>query len=655
MGTKELLKPRLKEYVETITSKSKGTDKYVCPLCGSGTGKHKTGAFSIQDETRWKCFSCGEGGDIFDLIGLVEGIDDPKDLFKRAEEIFNISSYKTNSYTLENVKSSFRPSADKNRTKEPKKDKEPLESYFKRCAEALDNEYISYRGISRETAEKYNLGIDNHFKTKEGDKYTEWKALIIPTGPNSFMARNTDINNKDERVRKNGTAIPFNWECLKTSNNPIYIVEGEIDALSIIEAGGEAIGIGGTSGTNQLVKKYLLENPPKAPLILALDNDDEGRNKEAQLAEVLKEMDIEFIQYSPNETIGDYKDANEALTADREGLVRAILIGYEVCQTALNEQREAIRAEYIKTSAKYHINEFLEGVAASVETAFIPTGFKQLDYYLDGGLFEGLYGIGAISSLGKTTFILQVADQIAQNGQDVLIFSLEMARAEIMAKSISRNTAQIVEAEKLDSKLAKTARGITTGKFYKSYSAEDKGIINKAVNAYAQYADHLFIYEGVGDLGPKEVKNIVDHHCKVTGNRPVVIVDYLQILAPTDIRATDKQNTDKAVLELKRLSRDYKIPVIAISSLNRANYSSKISMEAFKESGAIEYSTDVLIGLQLKGVGEKDFNVDEAKSRTPREVELIILKNRNGRTGSTIDLNYYPMFNLFDEWTAAEW
>ena len=54
------------------------------------------------------------------------------------------------------------------------------------------------------------------------------------------------------------------------------------------------------------------------------------------------------------------------------------------------------------------------------------------------------------------------------------------------------------------------------------------------------------------------------------GTNPVVIIDYLQILAPTDIRATDKQNTDKAVLELKRISRDYSVPIIGISSFIQA-------------------------------------------------------------------------------------
>jgi replicative DNA helicase len=133
------------------------------------------------------------------------------------------------------------------------------------------------------------------------------------------------------------------------------------------------------------------------------------------------------------------------------------------------------------------------------------------------------------------------------------------------------------------------------------------------------------------------------------GKAPVVLVDYLQILAPHNEKATDKQNTDKAVLELKRISRDYKIPIIAISSFNRENYRMEVTMQAFKESGAIEYSSDVLLGLQLYGVGSTGFNVDEERKKNPREVELKILKNRNGKVGGEILFEYYPQFNYFIE------
>ena len=86
---REQLKEQLKSYVESITHKSKGANMYVCPLCGSGTGSHSTGAFSIKG-TSWKCFSCNKGGDIFDLIGEYEGIADHSKQLKRAGELFGI-------------------------------------------------------------------------------------------------------------------------------------------------------------------------------------------------------------------------------------------------------------------------------------------------------------------------------------------------------------------------------------------------------------------------------------------------------------------------------------------------------------------------------------------------------------------------------------
>ena len=100
-------------------------------------------------------------------------------------------------------------------------------------------------------------------------------------------------------------------------------------------------------------------------------------------------------------------------------------------------------------------------------------------------------------------------------------------------------------------------------------------------------------------------------------------------------------------MELKRISRDFKIPVLAISSLNRASYDKSINMTGFKESGGIEYSADVLFGLQLKGVEGQDFDVEKAKIKNPREIELKILKNRNGKTGGSLFFNYYPEFNYF--------
>ena len=640
---REQLKGQLRPYVESITQRSKGANMYVCPLCGSGTGNHSTGAFSIKDGTSWKCFSCNEGGDIFDLIGKYEGIADHSEQLKRAGELFGITidSYRAT------AQEDFREYQNQPKTEQYTHKSIHTADYTQFFLKAnKDIEKTTYhRGISLETLNRFKIGYVENWRHPKAPNAPASPRLIIPTSKESYLARDTRENIPEEQKpyskSKVGSIHIFNAKALQTATKPIFIVEGELDALSIIEVGGEAVALGTTTKVKSLLE-ILKTTKPEQPLIISLDNDEAGEKAYKELSEGLQGLSIPYYRLNP---AGEHKDANEALQSDREALKQAV----EEAEHIQDEAEQAQREAYLNTSTAYYLQSFIDGIADSVNTPYIPTGFKKLDAVLDGGLYEGLYIVGAISSLGKTTLITQITDQIAQAGQDVLIFSLEMARTEIMAKSISRHTLQQVLNNGGDIRNAKTTRGITTGKRYESYSKAERELINGAIVAYSQYANHIYISEGIGDIGAEQIRETVKQHILFTGNTPVVVIDYLQILAPYSERATDKQNTDKAVMELKRISRDYKTPVIGISSFNRANYSVAVSMEAFKESGAIEYSSDVLLGLQLKGAGEKNFDANEAKKKSPREIELVILKNRNGSTGDKLGYKYYPLFNYFEE------
>ena len=94
---REQLKGYLRNYVESVTQKSKGANLYVCPLCGSGTGKSGTGAFSIKNGTSWKCFSCNAGGDIFDLYGAINGTADHNEQLRGLSELYGVqvASYRS--------------------------------------------------------------------------------------------------------------------------------------------------------------------------------------------------------------------------------------------------------------------------------------------------------------------------------------------------------------------------------------------------------------------------------------------------------------------------------------------------------------------------------------------------------------------------------
>lgn len=631
---------------------------YICPLCGHGT--HGDGLArnpKSEDGSGLKCFGCGFSGDILDLYQQTKGVNYNEALNDLAGQI-GISIEK---------------GAPAKAAPVPKKPKQEAKTedymeYYQRAqsarSEAPAQEYLKSRGISEAIAAKYWLGYDPAYKTFNIDEdgqqaFTTWRALIIPTGKGSYIARNIDkpqASEKKNRYRKKGASLIFNSKALYTATKPIFVVEGEIDALSIIEAGGEAIGLGSTSNYIQLVS-LLKQKPAAQPLILALDADKDGKETEEKLAEELTTLQAAFYRYN---LYGAAKDANEALLIDREGFICEVQAAERAQEAELEAIAEAAKEDYLKTAAANALQDFLGGIQASADTPALKTGFAGLDKALDGGLYEGLYIIGAISSLGKTTLALQIIDQLAQQGQDCLVFSLEMSRHELIAKSISRHTFLLAE-HKAD---AKTTRGITAGARWKKYSEAEKGLINKALAAYRDYAQHIFIHEGTGDIGVEKIKDVVQLHINVTGNKPVILIDYLQILAPYDMRASDKQNTDKATLELKRLSRDYKVPVIGISSFNRDNYTAPVNNASFKESGAIEYSADVLIGLQYEGMDYQEGETEPARQKRIRElirtneakarqgeaqaIQAKILKNRNGSKGQAL-FNFYAMFNCFME------
>ena len=143
-----------------------------------------------------------------------------------------------------------------------------------------------------------------------------------------------------------------------------------------------------------------------------------------------------------------------------------------------------------------------------------------------------------------------------------------------------------------------------------------------------------------------------------TGVKPVVIVDYLQIIQGDEKRQSTKELIDSNVTELKRISRNNDVPVFVISSLNRSNYLTPVDFESFKESGGIEYTCDVLWGLQLQAINEDIFNSDkklkekrerikEAKAEIPRKIELVCLKNRYGPSSYSVAFDYYPQYDLY--------
>lgn len=646
---------------------------YVCPLCGSGSHRASgsTGAFKIDGATlRWHCFSCGEGGDIFDLYEKRDHLSKSD----AAKEVLRRYGPRSSS-PASPVQRTMLPAAPQPREEKGKSYKD-FRPYLEQCAKALPGSagerYLMGRGLTQETLRRFGVGYDAQAAAvvipyPEAEHGYHSKRLVTPQPGES--------PHRKPRADEAGPEPLFNVPALYKGAEVVFVVEAQLCALSIEQEGCAAVAIGGTTGERKLLSQ-LEKQPTSAALVVCLDNDKPSENdpekdkktaKRAQeLAEKLRERGFTALQ--DNTICGNAKDPNDALQADRAAFRAALASVQEKARAALRGETEEAadaREEYQGENMAGYLATFMQEVIASGGSPAIPTGFAPLDNQLDGGLFPGLYIIGAISSLGKTTFALQMLDQIAAAGNDCIIFSLEMARSELVAKSISRLTFQAVMRNGSSPANAKTTRGILNGSKYSAYSQTERHLIAEALKEYEKGSGaRLWIHEGMGNIGAAEVRAAVAKHITITGRSPVVLIDYLQILAPANERATDKQNTDKAVLELKRMSRDFKIPVIAISSLNRDNYTAPINTAAFKESGAIEYSADVLMGMQLAGMeykegeGEKDREkrmrelarkADAAGNDQTRgkEVEIVVLKNRNGRRGIVEPFTFYPMFNCF--------
>ena len=387
-------------------------------------------------------------------------------------------------------------------------------------------------------------------------------------------------------------------------------------------------------------------------LVLVFDNSEEGQKLKNTLKTDLESFNYDFI-VADWEDIKRSGDIKKAIDQAKERVKNILTI------------KKAIEG----MNAAKSFEEFLRYIEDSANIPPIKTGFDKFDEALGGGLRGGrLYAIGAISSLGKTTFALNVADNIAVTGRDVLIFSLEMGKNELMIKSISRETCKhcLDKGTDISDKKALTASEIGDKFNYEQYTKEQQEGLQAAIKKYkTAQAKHIFISEGIGNIGVKQIREMIDNFKQLGGplgyTPPVVIVDYMQILSPYNERFNDKQNIDRNITELKRISRDYNIPVIAISSFNRSNYLNEVSFESFKESGSIEYSADVLIGLQLKiddretwtektpSLNEKREKVNKAKKGDPRKIELIILKNRMYKAWDKVEFDYYPNFDYFKE------
>lgn len=282
------------------------------------------------------------------------------------------------------------------------------------------------------------------------------------------------------------------------------------------------------------------------------------------------------------------------------------------------------------------------------------TGFMTLDNFLQGGYSPGLHVIGALPSMGKTAFTLQMAVQMASIGTPVLYFSFESERIEINARIISR----LMHLQGYDISISQlmSASGIRDMK--SNPLAADA--YESAMLQLREMGDCMAIVEGY-DKKQGNVLEYILHYCRAYEYErcsvPVVFIDYLQLIATLNnaTNMSDKQALDNVLQGLHDIAKyECKTQFILLSSFNRDAYSTIPTFAAFKESGNVEYYADtvaVLMPLELRcnagnanAIAQINRNIGEA---CPAMLAIDMLKNRTGKRGAACDLEYYQYCGEF--------
>ena len=526
------------------------------------------------------CFACGATYDIFDLVGQEENLTDFPSKMKAVNRRYGGGEI-------------IRVTA------------KPTQAFPYKEGGGRSDPYFTGRGLSDETVRRFGLVVENGYAVL---------PVFVDGVCRSVCRRAIDPAVEPRYQNSRGAMQLWNSAAMERADGKaLFVTEGIFDALSLEELGFPAVALCGAANTGKLVQKIDEYVPVAWPerVILAGDADAAGQGMNEKLREQLTARGIACAVLALPDGC---KDVNEALVQNRDALQAA-------CEAAIAPQtvQEQLTLE----------DEFLAYLGRRGGAAVMSTGIAGLDKALDGGLHAGLTVLGAVSSMGKTSLMLQMADTLAAAGRNVLFITIEMSRMELIAKSAVRGTKE-------------RARPLLDGKL-----PEEK--VRGLISAYRQKTGgRVELWEPDAPLTPAFLDEKVSAFCEQHEN-PVLFLDYLQLVAPARAGMTEKQTADAAVAMLKQLARRYDMPVMAASSLNREAYrpgSAEPGLSAFKESGSVEYSADLLLVLKYRTDADKEIKTG------PRHLALTILKNRFGATGESIPLDYEPEKELFRDGTA---
>lgn len=257
----------------------------------------------------------------------------------------------------------------------------------------------------------------------------------------------------------------------------------------------------------------------------------------------------------------------------------------------------------------------------------IPSGFGMLDKYLTGLNKSDLILIGARPAMGKTSFALNLAQNISMIARKkCVVFSLEMTKEQLAERLLSSQAG--VESQKLKTGELTTDEWVRLG------------------NAAGQFNDVELYLDDTSSITVPEIKSRI----RRMKNVDCILIDYLGLISSAGKKENRVQEVSEITRQLKMMAKDLNIPVICCAQLSRGTEghgkNHKPQLADLRESGSIEQDADIVLFLYREDYYRSDVSEEKQDDIDANKTELIVAKNRHGATG-TIELTFDKEFTRF--------
>ena len=305
------------------------------------------------------------------------------------------------------------------------------------------------------------------------------------------------------------------------------------------------------------------------------------------------------------------KDSVEEIMEDTEKKI------FQVLQRKTNDEFVPIKDVVLNALDKIEAASRMKGSVTGM-----PTGFIDLDYKTSGFQPSDLILIAARPSMGKTAFVLNIAEYMAfRSNETVAIFSHEMSKEQLVNRLFALES-------RVDSQILRT--GNLSDNDWSSL-IEAAGVIGRS---------NLIIDDTPG-ISVSELRSKCRKY-KLEHNLGIIMIDYLQLMQGSRKSESRQQEISDISRSLKEIARELQVPVVALSQLSRAveqRPDHRPMLSDLRESGAIEQDADVVMFLYR----DDYYNHDTEKKDV---AEVIIAKQRNGPIG-TVELAWLPRYTKF--------